>query len=69
VRNSFRLPAEKVHDKYQDKFLELKMDLSAKDIFDEKPLTGILAIDDQLLSKSDRKSSTCINPICIHVSL
>lgn len=39
VRNPFRLQVEKIPDEYQDEFLELKMDSSAKDIFDEKSLT------------------------------
>jgi len=39
VRNPFRLQVEKIPDEYQDEFLELKTDSSAKDIFDEKSLT------------------------------
>lgn len=39
VRNPFRLQVEKIPDEYLDKFLELKTDSSAKDIFDEKSLT------------------------------
>jgi len=39
VRNPFRLQVEKIPNEYQDEFLELKTDSSAKDIFDEKSLT------------------------------
>jgi len=39
VRNPFRLQVEKIPDEYQDEFLELKTDSSAKDIFDKKSLT------------------------------
>lgn len=66
MRNPFRLPVEKVPDKHQDEFFgsydgfKCKTDLMKN---------GILAIDDQFISKSDRNSSACINPICIYVTL
>lgn len=39
VKNSFRLPVEKVPYQHQDEFLELKTDSSTKGMFDKKSLT------------------------------
>ena len=39
IRNPFILPVEKVPDSLQDKFLELKDDSCARDLFNEKSIT------------------------------
>jgi len=44
VRNPFRAKVEKNPDEYQDEFLELKTDSSAKNIFDEKSITEFLPL-------------------------